>query len=105
MLPSHTLLAMGFSGSSPSTTSFLWLNNSQIQKIIPKIEIAAIQIDHPTLKKSLIGIPYLIFLVCLVFFVGQIKRQHRGLFVVLGTARSEERRVGKECRSRCSTWH
>src|SRR5690625_7914087 len=88
MLPSQTLLAMGFSGSSPFVSSFLWLNSSQRQKIIPKIAIEAIQMDQHTQKKSLIGIPYLSFmdLTCLVFLVRQVTRQTSRLFVDLGTA-------------------
>src|SRR5699024_12842974 len=75
-------------------TSFLFLscNTSPTQiytlSLHDALPISAIQMDQPTLKKSLIGIPYLSFLVlvCLVFLVRQVKRQTRRLFVSLGTA-------------------
>src|SRR5690625_723179 len=78
MLPSQTLDSNLPSGAVSSSIGLRWLYSNQRQKIIPKIAIVVIQIDQPTLSKSLIGPPYLAFLVC---FVRQIKGQHRRLFI------------------------
>ena len=90
-----------------ATTRFL--QRTQIDEM-PLVEVIARvnRIHHWTIRERLIATAFLLILAILSFVYWQIWQYGIGMilfFILLWGGRSEERRVGKECRSRWSPYH
>ena len=95
--------------SAPGTVSQIKEGTSRFMKISKRMGISTFIVGHVTKEGSLAGPKLLEHMVdTVLYFEGERYNSYRLVRAVknrFGSTRSEERRVGKECRSRWSPYH